>query len=128
MKCPKCDGNMKERKLHILHGKINLDQCERCEGLWFDKGEAETFKEEWRSDFVDSGSPNVGKQYNEIRDINCPRCGKAMEQINDPKQRHIQYEACAEHGIFMDAGEYTDYKYETLVEKFQNVIAKVRGK
>ena len=45
----------------------------------------------------------VGKQQNQIREIDCPRCGKQMEQLSDPVQTHIQYEACPEHGMYFDA-------------------------
>ena len=38
------------------------------------------------------------------------------EKLTDPKQKHLEYEACEEHGMFMDAGEFTDYKYETLLD------------
>jgi Zn-finger nucleic acid-binding protein len=117
---------MNQRTLRSLSGEIILDQCEGCGGLWFDPGEAERSKEQWRSEYVDSGAPEVGEKYNEIRDINCPHCDKPMEQLNDPKQPHIQYEACPEHGIFMDAGEFTDFKYETFLDKFRAIAAVVK--
>ena len=56
----------------------------------------------------------------------CPRCGKRMEKLTDPVQKHIQYEGCAEHGMYFDAGEFTDYKYETLMDIFRDVVAMVR--
>lgn len=45
-----------------------------------------------------------------------------MEQTNDPSQIHIWYEICARHGVFMDAGEFSDFKYETLLDKFRALI------
>ena len=63
-----------------------------------------------------------GKRLDELNGEKCPHCGKLMEKVADPKQSHIWYETCAEHGIFMDAGEFTDYKYETLVDKFRDLI------
>ena len=93
------------------HGARNyseVDKCERCEGLWFDNGEAEQLKSDWMADFLDSGDPAVGRTYNAVRDIQCPRCGDPMKKINDAKQSHIEYEACAAHGVFMDAGEIVE--------------------
>ena len=29
-----------------------------------------------------------------------------MKKLNDPKQKHLEYEGCEEHGIFLDAGDY----------------------
>jgi hypothetical protein len=97
-------------------------------GLWFDNGEAEALKDDWMSDFLDSGDPTVGKTFNENTEANCPRCGEKMDTINDPDQQHIQYEVCEEHGMFMDAGEFADFKNETLVESFMKVINKAKGK
>jgi Zn-finger nucleic acid-binding protein len=70
----------------------------------------------------------VGKEYNKIDDVDCPRCQTRMEKVADPKQPHIWYERCPnEHGMFFDAGEFTDYKYETLMDKFRDLITGKRS-
>ena len=52
-----------------------------------------------------------------------------MKKLNDPKQKHFEYEACEEHDMFMDAGEFTDSKYETLLDVFRDAVASLkRGK
>lgn len=114
---------MQERTIDTLHGKITIDECTACHGLWFDNGEAEALKSDWMSDFVDRGDPGVGRDYNEVKDVKCPRCKRVMETVIDPKQAHLEYEACAEHGMFMDAGEFTDYKHETLMDRFRDIVA-----
>ena len=126
MKCPKCNSPMKEIKIEILHGRVIIDKCESCEGLWFDHGEAEALKDHWMADFADSGDPEVGKTYDAVRDINCPRCGKPMKHMTDPNQPHLRYEVCADHGMFMDAGEFTDFKHETPLDIFRGLLALIR--
>ena len=37
MRCPKCGGGMKE----VTIGKVVIDQCTKCGGLYFDAGEFE---------------------------------------------------------------------------------------
>ncbi len=119
MECPKCQANMEE----ITYGRnMTIDRCTNCKGIWFDVGEAEILRGKWMSEFLDSGDPRIGKQYDKIVDINCPRCGKKMDKIADPKQTHIWYEACEEHGMYFDAGEFTDYKYETFLDKIRGLI------
>ena len=119
MECPKCQANMEE----ITYGRnMTIDRCTNCKGIWFDVGEAEILRGKWMSEFLDSGDPRIGKQYDKIADINCPRCGKKMDKIADPKQTHIWYEACEEHGMYFDAGEFTDYKYETFLDKIRGLI------
>ena len=104
-----------------------FDRCTSCKGFWFDIGEAEKLKDAWKPEFIDIGDPEMGKEFNKIRDINCPRCGKQMDKVSDPKQRHIQLEACPKHGVFMDAGEFTDYKNETVMDIFRGVMARIKG-
>ena len=119
MDCPKCNAPMQQ----ATYGrKITVDRCTGCQGLWFDLGEAERLKGEWMSELVDSGDLAVGKAHNKITDCNCPRCGKKMKHVTDADQPHIGYEACAEHGMYFDAGEFTDYKYETLLEKMSRFL------
>lgn len=126
MDCPKCEALMKEHTLSTLSGGVTVDRCTSCRGIWFDLGEAELLKKKWMSDYIDDGDPVVGKANNDIRDVNCPRCGKEMEQLSDPVQTHIQYEACSEHGMYFDAGEFRDYKYETLMDIFRDFVFAIR--
>ena len=118
MQCPKCHAEMEE----VNYGRLTIDRCTSCKGIWFDIGEAEALKGKWMSEFIDSGNPEVGKKHDKIEDINCPRCGKKMEKVSDKVQPHIWYEACEEHGMYFDAGEFTDYKYETLMDKFRALL------
>ncbi|MBQ13004.1 MAG: hypothetical protein CMQ17_01170 [Gammaproteobacteria bacterium] len=126
MDCPKCNSNMSEMKIETLHGQVVIDQCDGCQGLWFDHGEAEQLKKDWMADYADSGDPSVGKTYNTVRDIPCPRCAKPMTKKNDSKQSHLEFEACEEHGVFMDAGEFTDWKNETLLDVFRVLVASIK--
>jgi Zn-finger nucleic acid-binding protein len=118
---------MQERTVDTLQGPVTIDQCTNCKGFWFDTGEAEKLKDRWRPDFIDSGDPKVGKEMNKLRDVDCPRCGKRMELVADPKQRHIQFETCSEHGMFLDAGEFKDYKNETLMDYFRTAVSLIKG-
>ena len=127
MDCPKCDAAMNEKNFRTLQGLVTFDQCSSCKGFWFDTGEAEKLKDAWRPDFIDSGDPEKGKELNEVRDVNCPRCGKQMEKVSDPKQRHIQFETCHEHGGFRYAVEFRDYKNETVMDIFRGVVSLIRG-
>ena len=75
---------------------------------------------------IDVGQPAEGRKWDAVEDIACPRCQRDMEKTCDAKQPHIWYETCSEHGLFMDAGEFTDYKYETLVDRFRSLIKGAR--
>jgi len=76
MDCPKCNGAMQEHSTTTLQGVVTIDKCTDCGGMWFDNGEAEKLKDDWMSDFLDSGDRAVGKMQNLNTDVNCPRCAK----------------------------------------------------
>ena len=71
------------------------------------------------SEFLDTGNAKTGKANNDITDCACPRCGKTMEHIKDADQPHIGYEACAEHGMYFDAGEFTDLATVSIGDFFK---------
>ena len=123
IKCPKCGHGMDEI---TYGGDLAIDRCTHCHGMWFDHGEAEKLKEKWMGDALDTGNPETGKEWDAVEDIACPRCGKDMEKASDPDQPHIWYEVCHDHGMFMDAGEFTDYKHETLADWFRGLIKGTR--
>jgi len=111
MQCPKCQNQMPEK---IYGPKIVINRCEGCGGLFIKKNMLEELKEEWSSDWLDSGEVGTGKQHNQITDIDCPGCHTPMDHIADEKQTHIHLESCpACHGLYFDAGEFTDWKYDT---------------
>ena len=118
IQCPKCDHGMEE----VSHGGVVIDRCTHCGGLWFDEDEASHLKALKEGHLLDTGSPREGWIWDSHADSKCPRCGKEMEKTSDPKQKHIWYEICHDHGIFMDAGEFTDFKFESLFDRFRALI------
>jgi Zn-finger nucleic acid-binding protein len=118
MECSKCGHGMDE----VTYGEVTIDRCTNCGGLWFDHGEAEQLKDKWMGDALDTGTASEGKKWDSVDEIACPRCGQDMEKTSDPDQPHIWYEICKEHGMFMDAGEFTDFKQETLADWFRSIV------
>ena len=116
---------MAEHSVDTLSGNVVIDRCENCSGMWFDHGELNILKEDWMSEFLDSGDPAIGKKFNKVTNANCPRCNSVMVSKNDPNQHHIVYEICQTHGVFMDAGEFADYKYETLLDFFRDIVRRI---
>ena len=73
--------------------------------------------------FLDIGSKSIGKKFDKVDDIQCPHCDVPMDKIVDPEQTHIWMEACPScERIFLDAGEFTDLKYETFSDKIKNLL------
>ena len=124
MECPKCEGQLQTKSLGAT---IEIDRCNTCFGLFVAPETLLAMREEWMAEaFLDIGHPKVGRQYDKIDDIDCPVCAVRMAKIVDPVQTHIWMEQCPScNKIFLDAGEFSDLKYETFMDKVKGLL---RGK
>ncbi len=123
MNCPKCDAPTEK----VTHGSIEVDRCSECKGIWFNMLEAEHLKDMEGSEAIDAGDPKLGKKYKEMKHVKCPVCHDEMIGMVNAQQPHIWYESCPVcYGIFFDAGEFKDYKEETVLDYFRDLFAKER--
>ena len=115
--CPKCHVPMRP----LTAGAFTVDRCEKCLGLWLDKGERlKILKDKKLVDAIDIGPEETGKQHDEIRRIDCPRCGVPMHHVADRAQKHIGFEMCRNcQGSFLDAGELRDLSEFTILERIK---------
>jgi Zn-finger nucleic acid-binding protein len=105
MRCPKCRADMEQ----VVYEGTEIDRCTICQGIWFDAGEIDVFKDKRAAAVIDTGDAQTGKQSNDMDDYQCPRCGDAMQRVVDPQQTHIWYETCRGcDGSYFDAGELRD--------------------
>ena len=119
MRCPKCDGDFES----FRYEGIDLDRCSSCEGLWFDAAEREQVAASERPEAIDSGSRRTARRFNEMTDVDCPRCATRMTRVADREQSHIEYEFCpACRGSFFDAGEFRDLSKVSLAEKLKRIL------
>jgi len=120
--CPKCNEPMRSLKAH----EAQVDRCEQCYGIWLDHGERlKLLADKSLVTGVDIGSADMGKELDEITEINCPRCAVLMQHVHDPAQKHIGFELCPEcQGSFFDAGELTDLSEFTLSERIRTFFGR----
>lgn len=90
--CPSCTGAMHEFQV----GKIALDRCTFCRGLWFDGGELEALLGRRPSAKLAEGVDNSRR---------CPRCTVVMRAA---EVGGLRVEFCTQcNGVFLDDGELT---------------------
>lgn len=121
MECPKCKGKLETKQ----HGdEISIQRCSSCYGMLVEEHMLAGMLNSWMSETIlDTGPASIGKKYDQIDDIKCPLCNISMDKIVDPVQTHIWMESCpACYRIFLDAGEFSDLKYDTFSDKFKSLI------
>ena len=125
MQCPKCPGAMSTR---TYGKKMLIQQCERCGGMFCKPEVLLEMKREWMSDIVlDTGDPRLGSRLNELGDIQCPECAVPMDKTFDAQQKHIWFESCSQcEGMYFDAGEFADLKYDTFIDRIRDYLKGAR--
>lgn len=119
MNCPKCKASMTK----VEYGGQEVDRCTQCQGIWFDQFEKDKLKDIKGSAVIDTGDRDTGHEYNQVDQIDCPICHAKMIRMVDIKQSHIWYESCPVcRGVFFDAGEFTDFKQETVLDFFKSLV------
>ncbi|RKX45284.1 MAG: hypothetical protein DRP64_04925 [Verrucomicrobia bacterium] len=111
MNCPVCNNS---RLNTAIYESQEIDYCQKCGGIWFDKGELfaivngllskgkidpQTVKEAYRDRLI---SPE--KEHSIKR--GCPRCRMEMNLVNYSYDSNIIIDKCSScDGIWTDAGE-----------------------
>jgi len=108
MKCTKCGGEFKTRKLK----GIEIDQCADCQAIWLDYNELDQLEDTvWAHDKL-KGSLFFGTKPSTIH---CPKCGIVMQKINY-RFYDLELEICpVSCGFYLDANE--EKRIMELIEK-----------
>ena len=106
---------------------VEVDRCTGCQGIFFDALEKDQFLKMKGAEAIDIGAAKVGKEFNKVGRIDCPRCGSRMIRMVDLNQPHIWFENCCVcGGSFFDAGEFHDLRDQTVVDFFKDLLGKER--
>lgn len=121
--CPKDASPMTREAI----GRVAIDRCARCGGIWLDRGELGTLRDESSIAEVveaDAGSMGAASAKHALSPaLRCPRDGSPLRTIPDPTQPHVHYEYCAScGGMFLDAGELADLSEHTLRERLRALL------
>ncbi len=106
MKCPKCSAPLRP----VTFQRVEVDRCEKCEGLWFDMMEQKDLRRMTGSEAIDTGTTRDAA-LDAKQMVLCPRDQARMVRMVDPAHPRIWFESCPHcYGMFLDAGEFTDLR------------------
>jgi Zn-finger nucleic acid-binding protein len=112
MKCPRC----KELKLHKTHiKKVELDECHKCFGVWFDEDELRITKDKIDPD-LNWMDFDIWKHEDEFKtkesSLTCPQCKSNMITVNYGNTK-VEIDFCLKcKGIWLDGGELPQIIHE----------------
>ena len=105
--CPKCLA----KTLHTFNTSegVTVDLCDKCRGMWMDKGETARAAE-LETDFPDYRAV-AGSAV--LTNLICPCCGSKLHNMKYAPNSDLKIEYCQKcGGMFLDAGEMS--KIETI--------------
>ena len=98
LKCPACRSVM----FVVEYDRVELDICQRCQGVWFDRGELELVLEQ-----DETFEPTVTTTSERKRD--CPLCRRTMGKVNIGPAGGVLVDVCPSGcGLWFDRGEVGD--------------------
>jgi Zn-finger nucleic acid-binding protein len=101
---------------------ITVQRCTECHGLWFHGVSHKELKKIHGSEAIDIGYEENSRAFDRLKGVACPECGKRMQRISDTFKPHLHYDACPAHdGFFFDAGEFRDFKRESVLDFFKDL-------
>jgi Zn-finger nucleic acid-binding protein len=100
MKCPKCK-NVSLKSGKVSAKKLILDQCSRCKGMWFDRGELATLLGARADKQFDTDQFSV-----KVAGLECPRCELSLYEFCYPGTLTL-IDACKKcDGVWLDNNEW----------------------
>jgi len=108
MRCPRCNDSMRT----VTVGQVELDTCDSCEGVWFDREELRAVLDMDKSSMYRSLiSRAMDTSVDRIEtpgrsEMKCPRCGSDLIRYNYQGYSGILLDGCDRQcGIWLDDGE-----------------------
>ena len=134
VQCPQCDREMVEVVAKAAPGSlIQLDQCDKCGGIWCDKWELFPVDgdEADRLDPLDEDLLRVSSLMQK-KILNCPRCADELALLADPiLPTDIQLRRCRHcDGLWLNRGQfrrYKEYQKSTRLKKMsgEKIVARL---
>ena len=115
MQCPKCDGELNTKKIE----DIEVDQCKRCSGIWFDFDELRQVLDKGTQESLKNRVEN--NEGDDERRTPCPKCGGNGKMIDVVDPAHdIHIDTCSVcYGQWLDGGEYEKLKEKSIFDIFK---------
>lgn len=105
MKCPICKIELKKKMIK----EIEIDECEKCKGMWFEDDELRKAKDAANGDlnWMDFEIWKHEDQFKtKSRNLPCPQCNKVLVAINYA-DTNVEIDYCPTcKGTWLDKGEF----------------------
>jgi len=101
--CPRCKTDL----LNITVGKMPMEECGRCGGLWVNVKSFDALCADTESQTAALGLqlPPVAELDTDVRYLPCPQCKNLMNRMQYAGRSGIIIQMCRPHGVWLDRDE-----------------------
>lgn len=109
-------------------GNVKIDRCPKSGAIWLDRGELAQLalldaKNKGLLRQLDKRGGDPSYRRNQRGTLKSPRTGVEMMVVNDPEQKHVEFEVDPDSGgCFFDAGELSDLTEYTFRERIRSFL------
>lgn len=125
MRCLKCPGQLQAKAI----ADVVIDQCDRCDGIWFDPGELnQILKGSIDTLRARTRSAKAQPPEHDSHRGHCPRCkGEGLlVRVRSREREHLHVDTCSVcFGSWLDGGELEAIKEPTLLQRLGDFFAKL---
>jgi Zn-finger nucleic acid-binding protein len=124
MNCVKCSGELQK----VTVGGLEVDQCPKCFGIWFDFGELEAVLGQEDAGKLKALHAASGPGGQDQKRGSCPRCGSnaRMTPLAVPGRKDVHIDTCLVcYGQWLDGGELEALRKKGLFESAAGFFKKL---
>lgn len=123
MDCPRCKNALTTTLLSEVNTVIELDTCDHCGGIWFDKGELARIDKIVEPQFIEIRK--IPRKKDQLEALFCPSCEDhpMLEKAEHPRDKKVILDYCnACKGIWLDKGELEAIQKENWLITVGNIF------
>ena len=127
MDCPRCKATLKVRSIKDLHQDIEVDECPKCKGIWFDHEELQEL--ELVTELTLWEVRRIPKKKEQLEALYCPKCEDhpLMKKAEHPRDERVILDYCETcNGIWLDGGELEAIQKEHWLIALRRLFRKMQ--
>ena len=104
--CPRCKLELRKTTIREKNQSIEVDQCDHCQGIWFDEQELSQLDKIVEPVLWEQRS--LPLEDDQLKALQCPACKEfvRMEKHEHPRDEKVIIDVCIScKGIWLDKGE-----------------------
>lgn len=127
--CPRCNIALSPLSIRGVNEVIEVDTCNNCAGIWFDKGELS--KVDKIVEPVAIEFRHIPSTKEQMEPLYCPVCEtkNLMQKASHPRDEKVILDYCPDcKGIWLDKGELEAIQKETWTKTVSKIYNWLKGK